>query len=159
MVSRSAPARGMRLEATPRACGLRLLTVLAATKLLQWKKCFRCSFEKNASMRESGGGRGDICRSPTYQILPRSSLNMLRSANWMNRRFRSSRRRTGHVKIMSMSTTTFFKRNCHSTPIYRRQPIFVRSAVQSLASQRYDRIPLIGKIRSTHFAEKNPRAR
>ena len=144
----------MLLEAT------RLLTVLAAMKSLQCKESFRSSFTKtNASMRESGGGRGDICRSPTYQILPRSSLNMLRSANWMNRRFRSSRRRTGHVKIMSMSTTTFFKRNCHSTPIYRRQPIFVRSAVQSLASQRYDRIPLIGKIRSTHFAEKNPRAR
>ena len=144
----------MLLEAT------RLLTVLAAMKSLQCKESFRSSFTKtSASMRESGGGRGDICRSPTYQILPRSSLNMLRSANWINRRFRSSRRRTGHVKIMSMSTTTFFKRNCHSTPIYRRQPIFVRSAVQSLASQRYDRIPLIGKIRSTHFAEKNPRAR
>ena len=144
----------MLLEAT------RLLTVLAAMKSLQCKESFRSSFTKtNASMRESGGGRGDICRSPTYQNLPRSSLNMLRSANWMNRRFRSSRRRTGHVKIMSMSTTTFFKRNCHSTPIYRRQPIFVRSAVQSLASQRCDRIPLIGKIRSTHFAEKNPRAR
>ena len=72
MVSRSAPARGMRLEATPRACGLRLLTVLAATKLLQWKKSFRCSFEKNASMRESGGEEGSFA-----DLLPRQLFHNL----------------------------------------------------------------------------------
>ena len=68
MVSRSALARGMRLEATPRACGLRLLTVLAATKLLQWKKCFRGSFEKNASMRESGGEEGSFANLLPTQL-------------------------------------------------------------------------------------------
>ena len=119
MVSRSAPARGMRLEATPRACGLRLLTVLAATKLLQWKKCFRCSFEKDASMRESGGEEGsfaDLLPTQLFHNLFIFSENVEICEYDALEEFRSSRRAL---------ETTERNRDAGATSLRHRAPLTV----------------------------------
>ena len=125
MVSRSAPARGMRLEATPRACGLRLLTVLAATKLLQWKKSFRCSFEKNASMRESGGEEGsfaDLLPTQLFNNLFIFSENVAICEYDALEEFRSSRRAL---------ETTERNRNAGATSLRHRAPLTVGFSIFS----------------------------
>ena len=131
---------------------------------LRWNRCnaknpFVLSLEK-ISMRESGGEEDTFA-----DLLPNKLCDDLIWICWDLNRMNPMNWKTfvaQIAKIMSMSTSfhsTFFKRNCHSTHIYWQQPILVRSAIQAFGSQRYDCIPLVGKIRCTHFAEEKPRPR